>query len=286
MFTASANSANDTSPERDPEPQRGARLDPPRRQRPPRRARHARVDVALDVVVDRARAAGGEVSADHRREQDHAEPGQESATNIVASGRHEQQRDHARLGQRDVVADAARARRRAARSARARRGVRRRRLPSGGRRLDAPAVVRRRGATCGTASVAQSRTARATPTAARRRSGGRRSAMRARRPTRSRRRAAPGSASRPRSAAKPRQRGGRVGVEAPALRTARANSASSTVTATYMNARWVRWMSSAVLRAERQELAAAGRETRRHTPCARRRRACSRPVPCSSLADM
>ena len=191
MFTASANSANDRCPERDAEPQRGAGLDPPRRQRAPRRARHARVDVALDVVVDRAGAAGGQVAADQRREQ-HAERRRGVGDEHGRRGGHQQQRDDARLRERDVVGRPARARRRA-----------RMRLGAGGppragfhqtgdRLSRASRGAARRPATAsGTAVSAEREQHQRDPQQRAARPGGRRSATRARRPTRSRRRAAP-----------------------------------------------------------------------------------------------
>ena len=91
--------------ERDPEGEPVGRLDPARDQRPSAGAGHARVALAVDVVVDRPGAAGREVAAEHRPEQGR-ELGEAALGDDHRRHRGQQQeRDDPRLGQGDVVAD-------------------------------------------------------------------------------------------------------------------------------------------------------------------------------------
>ena len=75
-----------------------------RRDRPRAGARHARVAVALDVVVDRPGAAGGEVAAEHRPEDRRERRAGRVGDEHRRDRRQQEQRDDPRLGQRDVVA--------------------------------------------------------------------------------------------------------------------------------------------------------------------------------------
>ena len=94
-------------------------LDLVRRQRPAPGPGHQHVDVAVEVAVDRVRAAGGERPADHRPERRAAAPVRRSriAGHVARREDHrrhrrdQQQLDDPGLGQRDVGADRVAARR-------------------------------------------------------------------------------------------------------------------------------------------------------------------------------
>ncbi len=89
--------------EDDPVDQGGSRRDATAGHRPVGRARHLRVDVAVEVVVDGARAARRQVAA-HDGQGD--QPDRRVAGDLHrADGRQQQQRLDLRLGQLDVVAD-------------------------------------------------------------------------------------------------------------------------------------------------------------------------------------
>ena len=80
------------------------------RDRPGGGARHLLVDVAVDQVVERARAAAGEGESDHRG----GEAGRRAGRRVLADEhaartRPQEQRHHPRLGQRHVVAPRRRA---------------------------------------------------------------------------------------------------------------------------------------------------------------------------------
>ena len=72
-------------------------------QRPVPGAAHDRVDVAVDVAVQRVGTARGQRAADQRRDDDATTSGRPPAARIMAgSGGDQQQLDDPRLGQRDV----------------------------------------------------------------------------------------------------------------------------------------------------------------------------------------
>ena len=93
--------------EHDPEDERVDGLDPAGDDRPARGAADAGVDVAVDVVVDRAGAAGREVAAEAGPERSSRARGRWAWRRTSSHRRPEQQRDDPRLRQRDVVADGA-----------------------------------------------------------------------------------------------------------------------------------------------------------------------------------
>ena len=99
--------ATDDRAEQQPEHQRAGRRHLVAGQRAAAGAAHDRVDVAVEVAVERVGAAGGERAAEHRDQRDRPR-------RQAAGGQHhrrqrgdEQQLDDARLGQRDVGGDPA-----------------------------------------------------------------------------------------------------------------------------------------------------------------------------------
>ena len=95
--------------ERHAEPKRHTRVQSPRRQRPVARARHVRVDVALDVHVERVGAGDDEARADDGPEHDPAgkrRPFGAAREEEAAQHGDQHHRRDARLGERDQVGDA------------------------------------------------------------------------------------------------------------------------------------------------------------------------------------
>ena len=102
---------NEIDAEHEPEDDRSLRLDLVGRQRPAPGAGHELVDVAVEVAVDRVRAAGRERAADERPDHEPAPVRQVDAGHLARGEDHrrhrrdEQQLDDPWLGQRDVGAD-------------------------------------------------------------------------------------------------------------------------------------------------------------------------------------
>ena len=226
-------------------------LDPPRDQRTAAGPRHARVAVALQVVVDRPGAARGQVAAERSSRGSSPERGPGGIGHEHRRHRGDQeQRDDPRLGQRQVVAQHLRPRAPGGQ----RRGYRLRQLAGVGRALHRRQAVaawvlgwpRRPRGSAGrrrARRAARPRRRRPSPRAASPASGGRRSAPDACRATRSSRRA--GSAGR----AVP-GRAGREGIaperrdHAPGAGAPPPSSPATAIAVRYMNSLWVSWMST------------------------------------------
>ena len=102
--------ADRDGPEDDPERDGALGRDRVGGQRPAAGPGHVRVDVALEVLVDRVRGSGGERPAQERPEREPRPVGHRHAGNLAGRedhrrhGRHEQQLDDPGLGQGDVRA--------------------------------------------------------------------------------------------------------------------------------------------------------------------------------------
>ena len=226
-------------------------------------AGHARVAVAVDVVVDRPGAAGGQVAAEHRPEDRRERRARGVGDEHRRDRGQQQQRDDPRLGQRDVVAEHARAdggrrggQRRGRRSASRQRPVLVALSISSGRRP--PACRSRR------PGASARRRRRPAP----RQRGGRvddggPESRRQRQVGDDQRRvlAGPDVERAEQDLADEEQRERREGaVGTRRRRSATAAIATTAIAVRYMNSRWVSWMSASRPYCERHELVEAGRE--------------------------